>query len=81
MTEALDRAAADGVHNLIVQPTHLMNGLEYQDVMAELEEYQEDFDQIVVGEPLLTSDKDFEAVARAITVRIRLRRNSRPSIS
>lgn len=67
VTEALDRAAADGVHNLIVQPTHLMNGLEYQDVMAELEEYQEDFDQIVVGEPLLTSDKDFEAVARAIT--------------
>lgn len=67
VTEALDRAVADGVHNLIVQPTHLMNGLEYQDLMAELEEYREDFDQIAVGDPLLTSDEDFEAVARAIT--------------
>ncbi len=67
VTEALDRAVADGVHNLIVQPTHLMNGLEYQDVIAELEKYRDDFDQLVVGEPLLTSDKDFEAVARAIT--------------
>lgn len=67
VTEALERAVADGVHNLIVQPTHLMNGLEYQDLVAELEKYREDFDQIAVGEPLLTSDEDFEAVARAIT--------------
>lgn len=67
VTEALDRAVADGVRRLVVQPTHLMNGLEYEDVIAELAGYEEDFEQIVVGEPLLTSDEDFEAVARAIT--------------
>ena len=67
VTEALDRAAADEVKTLVVQPTHLMNGLEYQDVIEELKEHEEDFERIVVGEPLLTSDKDFEAVAKAIT--------------
>ena len=36
MTEALDRAVANGVRTLVVQPTHLMNGLEYNDVVAEL---------------------------------------------
>lgn len=67
VTEALDRAVADDVKTLVVQPTHLMNGLEYQDVIEELKEYEEDFESIAVGEPLLTSDRDFEAVAKAIT--------------
>ncbi|MDO4340268.1 MAG: sirohydrochlorin cobaltochelatase [Eubacteriales bacterium] len=65
--EALDRAVEDGVKTLIVQPTHLMNGLEYDDLVAELAEYSDAFDKIEVGEPLLTSDADFEAVAQAIT--------------
>ena len=43
VTEALDRAVADGVKKLIVQPTHLMNGLEYGDLAAELDTYKEDF--------------------------------------
>lgn len=67
VTEALDRAVADGVQNLIVQPTHLMDGLEYMDLMAELGEYKEDFASISVGDPLLTSDADFEGVITAIT--------------
>ena len=58
---------ADGIKKLIVQPTHLMNGLEYNDLAAELEEYKSDFEQIVLGEPLLTSDADYEAVIKAIT--------------
>lgn len=64
--EALDRAVADGVKTLIVQPTHLMDGLEYNDVMAEIAEYADAFETIQVGAPLLTSDEDFEAVAQAI---------------
>ncbi|MCI8515830.1 MAG: sirohydrochlorin cobaltochelatase [Hungatella sp.] len=67
VTEALDRAAADGIKNLVIQPTHLMDGFEYQDVMAELEEYRDLFDQILVGAPLLTGEEDFKAVAEAIT--------------
>lgn len=69
VTQALDRAVADGIKKLVVQPTHLMNGLEYNDLKAELAKYESNFDQIVLGEPLLTSDEDFEAVIAAITAR------------
>ncbi len=67
VTQALDRAAADGIKTLIVQPTHLMNGLEYGDLVDELGEYENDFDKIVLGEPLLSSDADFEKVMKAVT--------------
>jgi sirohydrochlorin cobaltochelatase len=66
VTEALDRAVADGIKTLIVQPTHLMNGYEYTDLADELENYKDKFENISIGEPLLTSDSDFEAVAQAI---------------
>ncbi len=67
VTKALDRAVADGIKTLIVQPTHLMNGLEYADLVKELESYKSDFDKVALGEPLLTSDGDYEAVVSAIT--------------
>lgn len=65
--EALNRAIDNGVKTLVVQPTHLMDGLEYNDVMNELAEYAEEFEQVVVGNPLLTSDSDYEEVIKAIT--------------
>lgn len=65
--EALDRAVENGVKTLVVQPTHLMNGLEYTDLVNELAEYADAFEQVAVGEPLLTSDEDFAAVIQAIT--------------
>ncbi len=65
--EALDRAAADGIKTLVVQPTHLMDGYEYTDLKDELETYKDKFDKVVLAEPLLTSDEDFKAVADAIT--------------
>ncbi len=64
---ALDRAVANGVKTLVVQPTHLMNGLEYNDVVSEVAQYADAFDKVVFGEPLLTSDEDFKAVEKAIT--------------
>ena len=67
VTEALDRAVADGVKELIVQPTHLMNGYEYGDLVKELTAYVDKFDKIVLAEPLLMSDSDFDAVIKAIT--------------
>ena len=67
VTEALDRAADNGVKNLVIQPTHLMNGLEYADLVNEAAEYSDAFEKVVVGEPLLTSDEDFKAVMEAIT--------------
>ena len=67
--EALDRAVADGVTTLVVQPTHLMNGYEYTDLADALADYEEQFETVVLAEPLLTSDEDFAAVADAITTR------------
>ncbi len=66
VTEALDRAVDNGVKKLVVQPTHLMHGYEYTDLANELAAYADAFDQIVMGEPLLTSDEDFAAVAEII---------------
>lgn len=65
--QALERAVENGVKTLVVQPTHLMNGLEYNDVANELAEYTDAFEKVVLGEPLLTSDEDFAAVEKAIT--------------
>ena len=67
VTEALNRAVDNGVKTLVVQPTHLMNGLEYTDLVNELADNSEAFEQVAVGEPLLTSDDDFKAVISAIT--------------
>ena len=55
MDEALERAINNGVKTLVVQPTHLMNGLEYEELTGQLAEYADSFEQIAVGEPLLTS--------------------------
>ena len=63
ITEALDRAVANKVKILVVQPTHLMHGFEYDDMVAELAQRADQFDQVVVAEPLLTSDDDFDRVA------------------
>lgn len=65
--EALDRAVADGIKTLVVQPTHLMNGFEYADLDTALKDYEGKFDKVVLAQPLLTSDADFDAVISAIT--------------
>lgn len=68
--EALDRAIADGVKTLIVQPTHLMDGFEYTDLKKELDSYKGKFEKLVLSTPLLTSDSDYEAVAKVITEKL-----------
>jgi len=65
--EALDRAVADGITTLIVQPTHLMDGYEYTDLADALKDYEGKIATIVLGEPLLTSDEDYDAVVKALT--------------
>jgi len=66
VTEALDRAKNNGVKNLLVQPTHLMNGYEYGDLVQELQSRKADFESIKIGAPLLTTDEDYKAVAEAM---------------
>ena len=66
VTEAMDRLVADGVKKVVIQPTHVMNGAEYDDVMAEIAPYADKFDAFAVGAPLLTSHEDYEAVIEAL---------------
>ncbi len=75
MQQALERAAANGVKNLVVQPTHLMHGAEYDELMEEVEAYRDQFETVKVAEPLLGEvgmdatviNADKEAVAKALT--------------
>ncbi len=64
--EALNRSVGNGVKTLVVQPTHLMNGKEYDELCDGVAQFSDAFDKVVIGEPLLTSDEDFETVMTAI---------------
>ena len=66
VTEALDRAAENGVKTLVVQPTHLMHGFEYTELVNKLAEYADAFESIAVGEPLVNSAKDFALTAAVL---------------
>ena len=66
VTEALDRLVADGVKELIVQPTHVMHGYEYDDTVEEIEKYRDKFDSVTVAEPLLDTNEDYADVAAAV---------------
>ena len=63
---ALQRAMDNGVKELVVQPTHLMNGFEYQELAEEIGNYADAFERVTIGAPLLTSDDDFRRVAEAV---------------
>ncbi len=63
---SLKRAVDNGVKNLVVQPTHLMNGLEYEELKDDIAQYSDAFDKIAIGQPLLSSDDDFSRVENAI---------------
>ncbi|WP_296118879.1 sirohydrochlorin cobaltochelatase [uncultured Eubacterium sp.] len=51
--QALQRAVDNGVKNLVVQPTHLMHGAEYDELVAGLDNYKDKFESVTVAEPLL----------------------------
>lgn len=73
--QALERAVANGVKNLVVQPTHLMHGAEYDELTDTLEKYSDKFESVKIAEPLLGEvgsdatviNEDKKAVAVAIT--------------
>ena len=65
--EAFARLVKDGVKELIVQPTHVMSGFEYDDLMAVVDANRSKFQSVKVGAPLLTTDADYAAVIEAIT--------------
>ena len=63
MDQALERAVQNGVKNLVIQPTHLMHGAEYDELTAALDEYADKFEKVSVAEPLLGEvGKDAKAI-------------------
>ena len=64
--QAMDRAVANGVRNIIIQPTHLMDGFEYQDIVASAANYADAFNCMAIGKNLLSSDSDFVSVASIV---------------
>ena len=75
MQQALDRAVANGVKNLVVQPTHLMHGAEYDEMTEAINGYKDKFESVAIAEPMLGEvgddatviNDDKKAVAQAIT--------------
>lgn len=75
MDQAMERAVSNGVKNLVIQPTHLMHGAEYDELMEVVEAYQGQFEMVKVAEPLLGEvgadatviNADKEIVAKALT--------------
>ena len=75
MEQAMERAVANGVKNLVVQPTHLMHGAEYDEMMEMIDSYRDKFESVAVAEPLLGEvgndatviNEDKEEVAKAVT--------------
>lgn len=75
MDQALERAVANSVKNLVVQPTHLMHGAEYDELVASVEAYKDKFETVKIAEPLLGEvgadatviNEDKENVAKALT--------------
>ena len=47
--QALDRAVDNGVKNLVIQPTHLMHGAEYDELMETVKDYMDKFDSVSVA--------------------------------
>lgn len=75
MEQAMERAVANGVKNLVIQPTHLMRGAEYDELMETVEAYRDKFETVAVAEPLLGEvgtdvtviNEDKKAVAEILT--------------
>lgn len=64
--EAMERLVAEGVKDVVLQPTHVMNGFEYDDIIAEIAPYREKFDSFRVGNPLLITQEDYDQVVAAV---------------
>ena len=64
--QAMDRLVADGVRDVVIQPTHVMPGIEYDGVIAQIGAYRECFHSMKVGRPLLVEDRDYDTLIGAL---------------
>ena len=66
VTEAMSRLVLDGVEDVVIQPTHIMPGYEYDDIIEEISLYADKFRSFKVGVPLLSEDSDYDALIAAL---------------
>ena len=66
VSQALERLAGEGVRDVTVQPTHIMNGEEYDKLLAQAEPYRGQFGRLAIGRPLLSTEEDYRETAQAL---------------
>ncbi len=69
--EALERARSDGFTDVVLQPTHIIRGLEYGKILREAESYRQKFSSFSTGDVLLCEERDFKLVAEAVAKKMR----------
>ncbi|MEA5143615.1 MAG: sirohydrochlorin cobaltochelatase [Oscillibacter sp.] len=67
VTQAMEKMAAQGVKQVVIQPTTVMSGFEYSDMVKEVSAFSEKFESLSIGMPLLSSDNDYTRLAKEIT--------------
>lgn len=64
--EVMDKLVAAGYEDVIVQPTHILHGEEFEQKILTLQKYQDNFSKLVIGKPLLTIAEDYKLIAAAV---------------
>lgn len=66
VSQAMERLAADGAEAVVVQPTHVISGFEYDDMVAEVNRWANRFESLRLGAPLLSSTEDYQILCTAL---------------
>ena len=64
--QAMQRLVEDGVSKLIIQPTHVMHGYEYEELLAAVAPYADKIENLMIGEPMLAGTQDYDRVVEAV---------------
>lgn len=73
--EAMEQMAEEGIEQVIVQPTHIINGIENDKMLSDIMEYTEKFRKISIGKPLLTGVEDYKKAIHAVMAEVPLENN------
>jgi len=64
--QAMEKIVNDGIKTLIVQPTHVMNGIEYDEMVSVVDQFKENFTSLAYGNPLLSDDNDYKKLTEIL---------------
>jgi cobalamin biosynthesis Co2+ chelatase CbiK len=70
VSEAMEQMKRDGIDDVVIQPTHILNGIENNIMIEEVNLYKDDFNSILVGAPLLNTTEDYRKVIKAFIKRM-----------